>query len=704
MKKVMKKYVSYIMAGAMIFGTFMGNEITTNAMISVQEAVDTDALEEAMMLNSDYNRNDYTAESWGAFDEAIMNAAALVYGDDPFTQNDVDTALTAILTAKENLSYVPYTGTVSDATHFVAKVVDKNGNAKKNITFVATSDNEYFDQKEVASNENGYVVISVPGKEFGVTYTVTLKENEDWKTDDSHVYHADMDEDYWGCIDTIDGQSVSEVGELTYTIQLKSTELTYNDFVIEGTTIKGITEIGLEKVKETGVLTLPDKNEAGEWITEIAAAAAGKTGLFATAEGQFKKVVLPSHVETIGNFAFQNTGMEEVSFPNTVKSIGQAAFQNNALKEVVLPDSVTALGAGSFASNYDIEKIVISKGLTDIPATAFGCATTKGDKRGMVKLTSLEIPTGIKTIGNTAFAGNNLTNIVIPEGVTSIGTSTFSTDADAAFQGVTTVSLPKTLTSIGNKAFNNQNIAEITLPVAVTKLPNAVFANTAGRVVKVHVADHAQYANTKNFPTSTSHVLERAAHASKEVKTVPATCVADGVAAHFICENEGCELYGLLFSDKDLTEEVTAESLVLQKDPDAHTFKDVVIPATYEKEGLATPTCSGCGLVDEKNIRTLPVLTVKGTTISKLKSMKKGFQVTVKKQTTATTGYQIQYARKKSFAKAKSAVIKSNKTVSKQIKKLKRHKKYYVRVRTYYKVNGKTYYSAWSKAKTVKTK
>ena len=43
-------------------------------------------------------------------------------------------------------------------------------------------------------------------------------------------------------------------------------------------------------------------------------------------------------------------------------------------------------------------------------------------------------------------------------------------------------------------------------------------------------------------------------------------------------------------------------------------------------------------------------------------------------------------------------------TTSKNITKLKAKKKYYIRVRSYKKVGKTTYYSGWSKAKTVKTK
>ena len=48
--------------------------------------------------------------------------------------------------------------------------------------------------------------------------------------------------------------------------------------------------------------------------------------------------------------------------------------------------------------------------------------------------------------------------------------------------------------------------------------------------------------------------------------------------------------------------------------------------------------------------------------------------------------------------------IKKNKTTSKQIKGLKKGKKYYVRIRSFKTVSGKKYYSAWGAKKAVTIK
>ena len=102
---------------------------------------------------------------------------------------------------------------------------------------------------------------------------------------------------------------------------------------------------------------------------------------------------------------------------------------------------------------------------------------------------------------------------------------------------------------------------------------------------------------------------------------------------------------------------------------------------------------------------TQPTVSVKTT---KLKSAKnaKGKKIVVKwKKNTAGNGYQIQYSTSKKFAKGnKTKTISKNKTTSYTIKKLKKKKTYYVRIRTYKKVSGKTYYSGWSSVKKVKIK
>lgn len=103
-----------------------------------------------------------------------------------------------------------------------------------------------------------------------------------------------------------------------------------------------------------------------------------------------------------------------------------------------------------------------------------------------------------------------------------------------------------------------------------------------------------------------------------------------------------------------------------------------------------------CGKSDEKYY-------MRGTSISGLTSGKKYFTLKWKKGSTGVSGYQIQYSTAANFKKAKTVTVKSVKTLSRKISGLKSGR-YYVRIRTYGKIKGKTCYSSWSSAKKATVK
>jgi len=123
-----------------------------------------------------------------------------------------------------------------------------------------------------------------------------------------------------------------------------------------------------------------------------------------------------------------------------------------------------------------------------------------------------------------------------------------------------------------------------------------------------------------------------------------------------------------------------------------------------KKVGTASVVITGKGNYTGTVTKTFKI-NPKGTSLKKLTKGKKQFKVTWKKQKKQTSGYEIQYSTNKKFKSGNKKVkIKKNKTTSSTVKKLKAKKKYYVRIRTYKTVNGKTYYSGWSKVKNVTTK
>lgn len=101
-----------------------------------------------------------------------------------------------------------------------------------------------------------------------------------------------------------------------------------------------------------------------------------------------------------------------------------------------------------------------------------------------------------------------------------------------------------------------------------------------------------------------------------------------------------------------------------------------------------------------KNFKVNP----KATSVKKITTGRRQLRATYKK-VSGVTGYQVQVATNSKFSKNKKTVtVKGAKKTSAIVKKLKRGKKYYVRIRTYKTVDGKKYYSSWTKVQTPKTK
>ena len=147
-------------------------------------------------------------------------------------------------------------------------------------------------------------------------------------------------------------------------------------------------------------------------------------------------------------------------------------------------------------------------------------------------------------------------------------------------------------------------------------------------------------------------------------------------------------------------------------------LKSVVLNGKYLKDGVEFTT----SVPDGKKVGTYQVtitgngygytgtasatFTVNPLAVGdfKVAKGKKSFKATWSKFKAQRDGVEIKYSTKKSMAKAKTVKAKGAAAKAKTVKKLKKKTKYYVQVRAYKVVNGKTYYSEWSAKKAVKTK
>lgn len=130
----------------------------------------------------------------------------------------------------------------------------------------------------------------------------------------------------------------------------------------------------------------------------------------------------------------------------------------------------------------------------------------------------------------------------------------------------------------------------------------------------------------------------------------------------------------------------------------------VSMPKNIKSIGRYKITVKGIGIYSSSATASL-IISPKPTALSKLTPTKKGFKATWKKQTSQTTGYEIQIATNSKFTKGvKTYTVSKNSTTSKAISKLSGGKKYYVHIRTYKTVSGTKCASSWSATKAVTTK
>lgn len=149
-------------------------------------------------------------------------------------------------------------------------------------------------------------------------------------------------------------------------------------------------------------------------------------------------------------------------------------------------------------------------------------------------------------------------------------------------------------------------------------------------------------------------------------------------------------------ADKDakLTYKSDNKSVKVDKNGKVTIAKNFVGKATI----TVTATSGGAKTTQKVTITVNP----KGTTFRAVYNGKGRKLKAYWNQNSQVDGYQLQYGTSKNFTGCKTVTLKSNQCTGSVRTGLKKNATYYVRIRTYKRVSGKTYYSDWSKVKSFK--
>lgn len=155
-------------------------------------------------------------------------------------------------------------------------------------------------------------------------------------------------------------------------------------------------------------------------------------------------------------------GCQNTTIPSTVTKIGQLAFSAlNNLTSINIPSSVKTIEASAFQTT-GLTSVNLSN-VTSIGDYAFNSCT------GLTSVTTKA------SIGSYAFQGcTGLTSVTMTSG-TTIGNNAF----DGCYS-LTSVTMPNTLTSIGDFAFSGTSVKIVTIPSSVTSIGNYAFVPSGG--------------------------------------------------------------------------------------------------------------------------------------------------------------------------------------------------------------------------------
>lgn len=143
--------------------------------------------------------------------------------------------------------------------------------------------------------------------------------------------------------------------------------------------------------------------------------------------------------------------VEHVVIPDTVREIKSSAFSgNNYIKSVTIPSNVEKIGNLAFSLCNSMTVITVAEDNSTF-SSVDGCLYNK-DKTTLLLCptgkTELNIPAGVKEVGEWACTFGNLERVTIPNGVIKIGTHAFSSQSHLG--GVV---IPASVTEIGTQAF-----------------------------------------------------------------------------------------------------------------------------------------------------------------------------------------------------------------------------------------------------------
>ncbi len=534
--------------------------------------------------------------------------------------------------------------------------------------------------------------------------------------------------------DLIIEEGVTYIGEMSFSHCKALCKVTLADSIIE---------IGADAFEYCDNITRVNVNSIEKWLTTVFESSDSNpikhSNSFYVNDIMVTDLVIPNTVKEIPNYAFYDcNSLERITIPSSVIGIGEHAFYNcNKVENIVIPVNTEIIDAYAFMDCSSLKTVTIPYTVYEIGERAFfGCNNIEavyygnteeewkaiyncddnlkkqkihysnqvtsgktGDCKWEIKGSELII-SGKGKIGK-AYWGSTITDITVKDGVTSIG----------AFNRCTSlkkVTIPLSVKNITWRTF--VDIDGLNIYYNGTKEDwNGIdisFGNSAIEKAVIHFASPKENKcdGKHNNPSKIKTATVKAGFTKDGKTTKTCTDCKKVISTAVIKKVSSIKLSTTkyTYNGKVRTPSVTVKDA---KGKTLKNGKDYTVFYAKGRKNVGKYTVKVTFKGNYSGSKSLSFTIVpKGTSVKSVTAGKKKLTVKWSKQTSQTTGYQIQYSTSKKFSGAKTVTVSKNKTTSKSISKLKGKKTYYVRVRTYKTVGKTKYYSDWNKAVSKTTK
>lgn len=203
---------------------------------------------------------------------------------------------------------------------------------------------------------------------------------------------------------------------------------------------------------------------------------------------KLKDVTLAEGIKLLMNRMFLNcTALTSITLPSTLTRVNSAFIGCSGLTEITFPETVVEIGSLADCTGLTTLSIPSNVNVNDFfctNCTALTSVNFKGNVgtrisstsfSGCAALTSVNIPTGVVTIGNNSFDGcASLAQLTMPEPLATIGEYAFRNS------GLTGITFQRNLTIIGKYAFDGcKDLVSINFPANVTEIKEYTFNDCA---------------------------------------------------------------------------------------------------------------------------------------------------------------------------------------------------------------------------------